>query len=81
MSYRKNFIGTQNEFVSHGKPASVAQLDACQTGDQEVAGSTPSGSATFFRGDEIFSAAILFLPLIQVGQLLVSGEKKVHNTG
>ena len=33
--------------------ASVAQLDARPTGDQEVAGSTPAGSATFFRGDLI----------------------------
>ena len=31
--------------------ASVAQPDARPTGDQEVAGSTPAGSATFFRGD------------------------------
>ena len=30
------------------EPASVAQLDARLTGDQEVAGSSP---ATFFRGD------------------------------
>ena len=30
---------------------SVAQLDAQSTGDQELAGSTPAGSATFFRGD------------------------------
>ena len=29
--------------------ASVAQPDARPTGDQEVAGSTPAGSATFFR--------------------------------
>ena len=29
----------------------MAQLDARPTGDQEVAGSTPAGSATFFRGD------------------------------
>ena len=28
----------------------MAQLDARQTGDQEVAGSTPDGSATFFCG-------------------------------
>ena len=34
------------------EPASVAQLDACPTGDQEVTGSTPAEvSATFFRGD------------------------------
>ena len=32
-------------------PASVAQLDARPTGDQEVAGSTPPKSATFFLGD------------------------------
>ena len=32
-------------------PASVAQLDAHPTGDQEVAGLTPAGSATFFCGD------------------------------
>ena len=32
-------------------PASVAHSDACPTGDQEVAGWTPSGSATFFHGD------------------------------
>ena len=31
--------------------ASVARLDACPTGDQEVAGSTPTGSAKFFCGD------------------------------
>ena len=30
---------------------------------------------------EIFSTVILSLPLIQEGQLSVSGEKKVHNTG
>ena len=32
-------------------PALVAQLDARQTGDQEVVGSTPTGLATFFHGD------------------------------
>ena len=34
-------------------PVSVAQLDARPTGDQEVAGSTPAESATFFRRDLI----------------------------
>ena len=29
----------------------MAQLDALQTGDQEVVGLTSAGSATFFRGD------------------------------
>ena len=32
-------------------PALVAQLDVHRTGDQEVAGSTPAKSATFFCGD------------------------------
>ena len=32
-------------------PASVAQLDARPTGDQEVAGLNPVWSATFFCGD------------------------------
>ena len=46
------------------------------TGDQEVAGSTPPRSATFFRGNhEIFSTVILSLPLIQEGQLSVSDER------
>ena len=34
-------------------PASVAQLDACPTCDQEFAGSTPAGSATFFSRVEM----------------------------
>ena len=58
-------------------PASVAQLDARPTGDQEVAGLTPPRSATFFRGDWSWSIStvILSLPLIQEGQLSVSGER------
>ena len=35
----------------HTLPASIAQLNARPTGDQEIGGSTPSGSATFFHGD------------------------------
>ena len=54
----------------------VAQLDACPTGDQEVAGSTFAGSATFVKIDrEIFSTVILFLSQIQEVQLPVSGER------
>ena len=46
------------------------------TGDQAVAGSTPARSATFFHRDhEIFSVVIISLPLIQEGQLSVSGER------
>ena len=48
----------------------------CVGRDQEVAGSTPAGSAIFFHGDdhEIFSMVILIIPLIQEGQLSVSKE-------
>ena len=48
------------------------------TGDQEVAGSTPAEGRqhSFMEIDhEIFSTAILSLPLIQEGQLSVSGER------
>ena len=53
-----------------------AQMDARQTGDQEVVDSTP---ATFFCEDffdhEIFSMVIFSLLLIQEGQLSVSGKR------
>ena len=57
-------------------PASVAQLDVCPTGDQEVAGSIPLGwQHSFMEIDhEIFSMIILSLPLIKEGQLSVSGQ-------
>ena len=55
----------------------MAQLDARPTGSQEVAGLILAGSATFFRGDFIkkYFQCILSLPLIQEGQLSVSGER------
>ena len=62
-------------------PASVAKLDARQTGDQKVAAvvrvRTPPGRQhSFMEIDHgIFSTVILSLPLIQEGQLSVSGEK------
>ena len=55
----------------------MAQLDARPTGDQEIVGSTPPGRQhSFVEIDhEIFSTVILSLPLIQGGQLSVSGER------
>ena len=55
----------------------VIQLDAQPTGDQEVAGSTPTGLAPFFMeiDHEIFSTIILSLLLIQDRHLSVSGER------
>ena len=45
-------ISVSCTFIRH-EPASRAQLDARPTSNQEVAGSTPAGSARFFRGDLI----------------------------
>ena len=63
----------------HVLPASVAhQLDARPTDDQEVVGLTPrrDGNILSWRFDhEIFSTVILSLPLIQEGQLSVSGKR------
>ena len=52
--------------------------------DQEVAGLNSAGSGNiFFMGIdyEIFSTVILFIPLIQEGQLSVSGERMCTSTG
>ena len=58
-------------------PALVAQLDACLTGDQEVAGLTPRqvGNILSWRFVHIFSMVILSLLLIEEGQLSVSGGR------
>ena len=56
----------------------MAQLDACPTGDQEVAGVTllSGWQHSFMEMDhEILSMVILSLPLIQEGHLSVSGER------
>ena len=46
------------------------------SGDQEVAGSAPAEVGNLVEIDhEIFSTVILSLPLIQGGQLSVSGER------
>ena len=43
--------GDEEQTMTKTLPASVAQLDARPTGDQEVEDSNPAGSATLFRGD------------------------------
>ena len=57
----------------------MVQEDARPTGDQEVAGLTPAMSGRqhpFVEIDhEIFSTLVLCLPLIQEGQLSVSGVR------
>ena len=62
------------------QPASVAQLDAHLTGDQEVMGSTP---ADVFRGD--WSWNIFYghsLPSADSRRAVVSfWQENVHNTG
>ena len=63
----------------------VAQLDVCPTGDQEVAGLTHAGTATFFRGDLImkyFLQSFSLFPRFKKGCHNVSfWQKNVHNTG
>ena len=60
-------------------PASVAQLDARPTGDQEVEDSNPAGSATLFRGDLTMK---YFLPPADSRRAVISfWRKNVHNTG
>ena len=55
----------------------MAKLDARPTVDQEVASSTPPGlQHSFVEIDhEIFSTVVLSLPLIQDGQMSVSGGR------
>ena len=64
-------------------PALVAQLDARPTGDQEAAGSTLAGSATFFHED--WSWDIFYghsLPSADSRRAIVSfWQKNVHSTG
>ena len=64
----------------------MAQSDARPTGDQETAGSTVipaiARQHTSVEFDhEIFSTVILYLPLIQEGQLSISGERMCTSTG
>ena len=64
--------------------ASVAHLDAPSDWRPGGRGFNPRRGLqhSFVKIDrEIFSKIILSLPLIQEGQLSVSGEKNVHNTG
>ena len=46
LSITANFVSSVTE-----QPFSVAKLDARPTSDQKLAGSNPTGSTTFFRGD------------------------------
>ena len=51
----------------------MAQLDACQTDDQEVVGLSPPGrQPSFVEIDHEISTVILSLLLIQEGQFLVN---------
>ena len=65
-------------FFMKGKPASVAQLDAPSDWRPGGRGFNPRRGRqhSFVEIDhEIFSTVILSLPLIQEGQLSVSGER------
>ena len=64
-------------------PALVAQLDMRPTGDQEVAGSTPTESATFRRDLTMkYFLQSFYLPSTDSRRVVVSfWPKNVHNTG
>ena len=61
--------------------ASVAQLDARPTGNQEFAGSTPVESGTFFRGDLIMKYLLRSFSLFLLIQRAVMSFwlKNVHS--
>ena len=62
--------------ISQFLSASVAQLNACLTGDGRGLDPRRGRQHSFVEIDhEIFSTVILSLPLIQEGQLSVSGER------
>ena len=70
--------------VRQDVPTSVAQLDVHPTGDQGVVCLIPARvwQHSFIKIDhEIFSTIILSLPLIQEGQLSVSGKSVRTSTG
>ena len=69
-------LSTQRWHWSDWQPGHLAQLGASLMANQGVAGSSPSPS-TFFRWDLVMkiSTTILTLPLIQEGQLSVTGER------
>ena len=77
--YAKCILLTASQINSHRSPlhfcvpALVAQLDVRPTGDQDPRRGRQN---SFVEIDhEIFSTVILSLPLIQEGQLSVSGER------
>ena len=63
-------------------PGAVAWSDARPPGMRTVAGSILTSGKTFFRWDLVMknSTTILALPLIQEGQLSVTGERIGTNT-
>ena len=80
--YHKRYITFKqwqkiHQMYQYSLLASVAQLEARPTSDQEVLGSTPPGWQHFCveLDNEIFSMVIFSIPLIQEGQLSVSGER------
>ena len=65
-------------------PGAVTRSDTLPPGIQTVAGSILTSGKTFFRCDMVMkktSAAILYLQLIQEGQLSVTGEVLINCLG
>ena len=74
---REMHASSSTTFTSCFKPASVAQLDARPWGPGGRGFNLSRGRQHSFTeiDHEIFSTVILSLPLIQEGQLSVSGER------
>ena len=63
-------------------PSSLAQLDACPTGDQEIADSIPVGVGNILSWRLITKYFLRFLPSADSRRVIVSFcRKNVHNTG
>ena len=60
----------------------MAQLEACLTGDPEVASSTPTWSASFFHGD-LMKYFLCSFPSadFKKGSCQFLAKKNEHNTG
>ena len=75
--YHRHLWDVRHKYIKNLiHPGTIAQSDAPPPGMQAVTGSILTSSNIFFVeiGHEVLSTAILSLPLIQAGQLSVTGE-------
>ena len=64
--------------LTHARPASLAQLDEHQSGDEEIVGSNPAGSSTYFNGDWSWNISYgHYLPSADSRTAIVSSGKRM----